>query len=114
MMNKIQPQLGETVSFVRQTAEGEIVHGVGRVKGIFLSPHQHPMVQVVADAGSVHNVEMACLNLMEDGVAAFTAMCAKVKSLSEEGNKLAQATVAEYNTKVDAAYAEVLGVQLEI
>ena len=102
------PQIGTSVSYLRADDDGQVHQGNGIVQAVFLDPNKRIQAQV-RDGEEAWNVDLFCINPNDDTRKAYAKLIKEVQGLTDEGNKLVQKTVSEYNDKVKAAYDAVIG-----
>ena len=109
-------KLGQRVKFVRNKG-GEIVQGEGAIVAFSLD-HTRREVATIKRGNDIFNVDISALEPSPEYVAQFTAMCAEVERLVDEGNKKAQdthqAVIADYNNQVETVQSPILAPVIEI
>ena len=111
----MEHNIGDTVNYMRATAEGEIFEGVGIVKAIHLDPRSRLMVSVMDTTdGKVWNVDAIGIDYDDDLRGKYEHVIAEVARITIEGNELVQKTVSSYNEQVEALYSSVLGEPVHI
>jgi len=118
MKTATYPEIGQTVSFIRQNpdrgAENQMLEGDGMIQAVLLDASKRLVAHIVQDGQPAVNVDLRLLNPSEETKAAFVEMVGKVKALENEGNGKVQEIVAEYNGKVEAELNVVLGETLSV
>ena len=108
------PTLGDRVTFIRANQDGHTFTGEGVVIALFLNPDKRPMAQVKATDNQVWNVDLITINYTPETLEAYKSLVTEVQAMTDEGNNLVKSTIDDYNGRVGAAYAAVLGEPLDI
>jgi hypothetical protein len=106
-------ELGSSVSYIRKGADGEAVEGFGLVMAVCLDHSKRRVVQI-KEGENVFNVDYFAVNPTEPFKDDFRGLCKFIKEETENGNKLIQSTVAEFNKKIENAYNALLGLPLDL
>lgn len=104
------PTIGEKVSYLRNKDAGGVEKGFGVVKAILSepSPSARILVQIQDEDKKTYNVDIITINCSKETEKAYKSMIKQVYNTTQEGNKVVEKLVSEYNSKCDKLYSALL------
>lgn len=116
-MENQQLELGQSVAYIRSRG-AEVLEGSGVVRALLID-HTGRKVAQIFDLSQpaqqqVFNVDLKSVNPSDEHKAKFRELVAFVFEHSNEGNAESQRIVSEYNARIDAKLAEVLGEPVDL